>query len=114
MAIVLNSRAMSGRILVVGGAGCIGCRTVKQQLRSGFEVTMLDDLANGRSDPVLTDDFIEGDMSNRELLAGIFRTRHINSVMQFAASIAVGESVRNSRPSTARTTSSRPSACSIR
>ncbi|MCU0966035.1 MAG: NAD-dependent epimerase/dehydratase family protein [Burkholderiaceae bacterium] len=75
MAIVFKSRAMSGRVLVVGGAGCIGCRTVKQQWRSGFEVTMPDDLANGRRDPVLTDAFIEGDMSNRDLLAGIFGGR---------------------------------------
>jgi len=65
----------AGRTLVVGGAVCIGCRTVKQQWRSGFEVMKLDDLASGCSDPVLTDDFIEGDMSNRDLLAGIFGGR---------------------------------------
>lgn len=86
---------MSGKILVVGGAGYIGSHMVKMLLSSGFEVTVLDDLSNGRRDLVLTPDFIEGDMSNRELLAAIFKTRHINAVMHFAANIDVGESVRN-------------------
>lgn len=72
MPIASKSRAMSGRTLVVGGAGCIGCRTVKPQWRSGFEVMKQDDLAGGCSDPVLTDAFIEGDRSNRDLPAGIF------------------------------------------
>jgi len=83
------------RILVAGGAGYIGSHMTQVLLREGFDVTVLDDLSEGRREAVLADDFIQGDISNSDLLDAIFKTRRISAVMHFAANIDVGESVRN-------------------
>lgn len=86
---------MAVRILVAGGAGYIGSHMTQVLLREGFDVTVLDDLSEGRREAVLADDFIQGDIANPDLLDAIFKTRRISAVMHFAANIDVGESVRN-------------------
>ncbi|MBI3441426.1 MAG: UDP-glucose 4-epimerase GalE, partial [Proteobacteria bacterium] len=80
-------------ILVVGGAGYIGSHMVKDLLRAGYGVIVLDNLSTGHSDQVPGAIFVEGDLGNAVLLDRIFSTCQITAVMHFAAFSLVGESV---------------------
>jgi len=86
---------MTGRphILVVGGAGYIGSHMVKDLLRAGYAVTVLDDLSRGHREMVGDAELIEGDLGNTEILRRIFRAQPVDAVMHFAAHSLVGESV---------------------
>ncbi len=90
-------------ILVTGGAGYIGSHTCVELLQAGHEVVVVDDLSNasvvalervaqlaGR--PLAG--FVEGDVGCRQTMATVFGTYRIEAVVHFAASKAVGESVR--------------------
>lgn len=83
-------------ILVVGGAGYIGSHMVKALVRSGFKVTVLDDLSSGflKSIPanVL---FVKGSVSDSALLLELFKSSNFDAVFHFASSIQVGESIIN-------------------
>ncbi|HEV2245456.1 MAG TPA: UDP-glucose 4-epimerase GalE, partial [Terriglobia bacterium] len=83
------------RVLVTGGAGYIGSQTAKALAQSGHEVVVLDNLSTGHREAVRWGPFIEGDLGDKELLAEIFKERRIEAVLHFAASLLVGESVRN-------------------
>lgn len=80
-------------ILVTGGAGYIGSHTVKELIRLGYEVVVVDDLSSGHQEFVLTEHFVEADIRNREALTEIFRRYPITGVMHFAALTSVPESV---------------------
>jgi UDP-glucose 4-epimerase len=80
-------------VLVTGGAGYIGSHCVKQLLKQGREVVVLDDLSTGHQEMVLTPHFVQGSTTDSSLLASIFKTYPITAVMHFAASAYVGESV---------------------
>ena len=82
-------------ILVTGGAGYIGSHTVKELLRAGYEVVVLDDLSAGHREFVLTPHFVQGDIRDRALLDRVFRRYPITAVMHFAALTSVPESVEN-------------------
>ncbi len=82
-------------ILVTGGAGYIGSHTVKELLKTEYYPIVLDDLSGGHRDAVLGGEFIEGDLADKKKLKGIFKKHSIDSVIHFAASIEVGESVKN-------------------
>lgn len=82
------------RVLVVGGAGYIGSHMVKLLNLRGFEVTVLDNLANGHRDAVQGARFVLGDLYEREILDRLFGETHFDGVMHFASYIQVGESVR--------------------
>lgn len=92
-----------GKILVTGGTGYIGSHTVVELQNSGYEVVIVDNLSNSRADVVehigeitgLRPAFEQVDCLNREALEDVFR-RHegIRSIIHFAASKAVGESVQ--------------------
>ena len=85
---------MSGRILVVGGAGYIGSHMVKLLLAQGEEPLVLDDLSSGHRDAVLPGAiFVQGSSGDGALLARLFRRYGIDTVTHFASSINVGESV---------------------
>lgn len=80
------------RILVTGGAGYIGSHCVRNLIRAGHDVTVLDNLSNGHRAAVDSRAiFIRGDLADGELLARTLRDG-IDAVMHFAASINVGES----------------------
>lgn len=81
-------------VLVTGGAGYIGSHTVKQLLKKGYEVVVLDNLVSGNERFVLSENFVKGDIGNRKLLDDTFREFEPESVMHFAAHCRVGESVR--------------------
>jgi tRNA nucleotidyltransferase (CCA-adding enzyme) len=60
-------------ILVAGGAGYIGSHTVKELVREGFDVLVLDNFSSGR--PELIASPRPGDLNDREALRRIFRER---------------------------------------
>ena len=101
-----------GDFFIVGGAGYIGSHVVKELVKRGHEVVVLDDLSTGHRGAVKgsTDyadyadyaeikdksgEFIKGDLGDRQLLGRIFSSRKIDCVMHFAASCLVGESVEH-------------------
>ena len=83
-----------GGILVTGGAGYIGAHAVHHLCDAGYRPVVLDDLSTGCPDNLPGDaPFIEGDVGDAGLLAGIFTDHRIAAVMHFAGSILVSESV---------------------
>jgi UDP-glucose 4-epimerase len=80
-------------ILVVGGAGYVGSHTVRQLVREGFPVMVLDNLVHGHRELVLGIKLIEGDLEDTRLLERVFAEYPIEAVMHFAAYCYVGESV---------------------
>jgi UDP-glucose 4-epimerase len=88
----------SQSILVTGGAGYIGCHTVKFLQQKGYEIIVLDNLVYGHRnivEDVLKVKLIVGDLGDRSLLDEIFRTYSIAGVIHFAAYAYVGESVQD-------------------
>jgi UDP-glucose 4-epimerase len=83
-----------GLVLVTGGAGYIGSHAVLALKDSGWDVVVIDDLSNGVREVVPQDvPFYEGSIADRALLDGIFSKHEIGSIMHFAGSIVVPESV---------------------
>ena len=81
-------------VLVTGGAGYIGSHAVLALKDGGYSPVVLDDLTTGARDAVPRDvPFHLGDVADRELVAGILGEHAVTSVMHFAGSISVGESV---------------------
>lgn len=84
----------SQKILVVGGAGYIGSHMVRQLLRSGCEVVVLDNLSTGHRRLVQGGDLVVGDLGDADLLERLFSGHSFDAVMHFAAFSQVGESVQ--------------------
>ena len=82
-----------GKVLVTGGAGYIGSHTVKLLRDQGYEVVVLDNLSTGRKEAVKDCKLIVGDLGDRQLLDKIFSEEKFDTVIHFAASIEVEESV---------------------
>ncbi|MFR3498755.1 MAG: UDP-glucose 4-epimerase GalE [Paraclostridium bifermentans] len=88
-------------VLVTGGVGYIGSHTTIELIQAGKNVIIVDNLSN--SNIVVLDrieeitgvkpKFYEIDVQNREKLEIVFKENDIDSVIHFAASKAVGESV---------------------
>lgn len=82
-------------ILVVGGAGYVGSHLVEQLRLSKIEHLVLDNLSQGHLKSVEGSNFVKGDLLDRKSLEGAFDSNpQIDTVINFAASISVGESVR--------------------
>lgn len=81
------------RILVTGGAGYIGSHTVRMLEQSAGQVVVFDNLAKGHRQAVGTENFVEGDLFDTELLAATIRKHEIDAVVHFAAFSLVGESM---------------------
>ncbi len=62
--------------------------------QAGFKPIVLDDLSTGHKSAVLNAEFIEGNISDGNLLNQLFQTHQIDAVMHFASFIQVGESVK--------------------
>ena len=86
---------MTGRILVVGGAGYIGSHMVKALLEGGHEVVVLDNLSTGFRELLTGGTFVQGSLGDSGLLDGLFQSHPVDAVMHFAAFSLVGESVQN-------------------
>lgn len=94
---------MKERILVTGGTGFIGSHTVVELQNSGYEVVIVDNLSNSSADVVdgiekitgIRPDFEQLDCLDFEGLEKVFaKYGNIKSIIHFAASKAVGESVQ--------------------
>lgn len=83
-------------ILVTGGAGYIGGHTVLQLADAGEKVTVLDNLTTGFQWSIdQRVDFVEGNAGDVEFVTALLQERGIKSILHFAGSIVVPESVEN-------------------
>jgi len=82
-------------VLVTGGAGYVGSHAVLALCDAGIPAVVLDDLSTGRRDLVPADvPFVEGDAGDDALVADLLGRHGIDTVMHFAGSIIVPDSVR--------------------
>jgi len=80
------------RVLVTGGTGYIGSTAVETLLKSGFEISILDDCSTGHADTVPSGvRFIHGSLLNSAEVADSLA--ECDAVMHFAGKSLVGESV---------------------
>jgi UDP-glucose 4-epimerase len=89
------------KVLVTGGAGYIGSHTCVELLNAGFDVIVVDNLANSKEEALkrvqeltgksLT--FYKADLRNKKALDDVFIKHEIIAVIHFAGLKAVGESV---------------------
>lgn len=84
---------MDKTVLVAGGAGYIGSHTVKYLLKKDYNVVVVDNLVYGHREAVLTKNFEEVDLADKEALRKVFKKYQIDAVIHFAAYAFVGESV---------------------
>jgi UDP-glucose 4-epimerase len=83
-------------ILVTGGAGYIGSHMVHALVDAGERVVVLDNLSTGfrflipGSVPLVT-----GSTGDRELVSEVIRSHGVTSIVHFAASIVVPDSIRD-------------------
>ncbi len=90
------------KILVTGGLGYIGSHTVVELQNSDFEVLIIDDLSNTTMTVLdgitaITNkkpNFFKIDLKNKDAVANFFKENKVDGVIHFAASKAVGESVK--------------------
>ena len=88
-------------ILVTGGAGYIGSHTCVELLKVGFNVVVVDNLANSKKESLNRVQQITGktllfheiDLLDQDELDQVFRKSPIDAVIHFAGLKAVGESV---------------------
>ena len=84
------------RVLVVGGAGYIGCHTVRALQGAGHQPVVYDSLVCGHRDlveDVLGVPLVVAELEDRERLETTLSAYHIEAVLHFAACTNVGESV---------------------
>lgn len=86
---------MTKTILVAGGAGYIGSNTVKYLLKNDYEVVVLDNLVYGHKEAVLTPNFEQVDLADKDSVNKVFKKYKFDAVIHFAAFTYVGESVTN-------------------
>lgn len=79
--------------LVVGGAGYVGSHQVLYLKECGHQVTVLDNLVRGHREMALGDDFISGDLRDKDLLDHVLSEGQFDAVFHFGAFAYVGESV---------------------
>ncbi len=102
------------QILVTGGTGYIGSHTAVELINAGFDVVIIDNLSNSNEDALdgieqitgTRPKFFKGDCTDIETLKALFaKYPNIDGIINFAASKAVNESVKNRYSTTATTLS---------
>jgi UDP-glucose 4-epimerase len=83
------------RILVTGGAGYIGSHTVKELIKAGYSVVVLDNLSKGHRAAVPKARLVKAGLADKKLLVELIRAEKIEAVLHFAASSLVGESTQH-------------------
>jgi len=82
------------KIFVTGGAGYIGSHTVLELLSKKYQVVVLDDLRSGYKELLPADVLLETvSLENREDVFRVFEKHRPEAVIDFAAYLAVGESM---------------------
>src|SRR5882757_8393154 len=82
---------MKTSVLVTGGAGFIGSHVVKHCLAMGYEVVVLDDLSGGFEDHIPSGAlFVEGSVTDHDLITDLFNTHKFTFVYHLAAYAAEG------------------------
>jgi UDP-glucose 4-epimerase len=81
-------------ILVTGGAGYIGSHVLLQLQERGERVVALDNLVTGFRQAVRAVPLVVGDSGDRALVERLIAEHEVDTVMHFAASTIVPESVR--------------------
>src|ERR1043165_6174630 len=81
-------------ILITGGAGYIGSHMAHHLLEAGEEIVVLENLSTGvEKNPPAGTPFIRGDIADQALVSKLIDTHKIDSVIHFAGSVVVPESV---------------------
>ncbi|MEG2248324.1 MAG: UDP-glucose 4-epimerase GalE [Akkermansia sp.] len=85
------------KVLVTGGAGYIGSHTVRQLVKAGADVTVLDNLSYGHKAAIVDKEvkFVQGDLGDATVVYPLLMGAGFDAVIHFAAFIEVGESVTN-------------------
>ncbi|NEU76491.1 UDP-glucose 4-epimerase GalE [Hassallia byssoidea VB512170] len=81
------------KVLVTGGAGYIGSHVVRQLGSAGYDVVVYDNCSTGSRTSVLHGELIIGDLADTEHLYQVFAKHQFTTVVHFAASLSVPESV---------------------
>jgi UDP-glucose 4-epimerase len=83
-------------VLVTGGAGYIGSHMVHELVDAGERAVVLDNLSTGFAWAVPGGvPFIVGETGDQTLVAGVIREHGVESIIHFAASVVVPDSVRD-------------------
>ena len=82
-------------VLITGGAGYIGSITARLIRASGRSVVVLDTLENGHRKAVGDAPFVQGNVSDTDLIKRVCAEHGVDEVVHFAAYKAVGESMEN-------------------
>ena len=89
-------RADKKPVLVTGGAGYIGGHAVLALQDAGIPVCVIDDLSTGKLQPFHdTVHFYEGRIHDQTLVSEVLKKHNVKSILHFAGSIKVDESVSN-------------------
>jgi UDP-glucose 4-epimerase len=88
-------------IVVTGGMGYIGSHTVVELMAQGYEVTILDNLANSKIEVLdkialiakKRPAFLQIDLCEKDQVSDFFSKNKVDALIHFAAHKAVGESV---------------------
>ena len=83
------------KVLVTGGAGYIGSHTVRQLVKSGADVTVLDSMVYGHQAAIVDKEvtLVKGDLGDPSVVYPLLVNGKFDAVVHFAAFIQVGESV---------------------
>ncbi len=83
------------KILVTGGAGYIGSHTVRQLVKTGADVTVLDSMVYGHPAAIVDPEvkLVKGDLGDPSVVYPLLLQGNFDAVVHFAAFINVGESV---------------------
>jgi UDP-glucose 4-epimerase len=83
-------------VLVTGGAGYIGSHTVLALAEAGQEVVVIDNLSTGFSSALPTGvPLFIGDVADENLVEGVIAAHNVDSIIHFAGSVVVPESMRD-------------------
>jgi UDP-arabinose 4-epimerase len=86
---------MSSKVLVTGGAGYVGSHACKAVAAAGYTPITYDNLVTGHRQAVRWGPLEIGDILDRIRLDEVLKRHRPDAILHFAASIQVGESVRD-------------------